>query len=578
MRWADLWRLLGPLLLSSPPALAGDSTVHGDYFVATNGSDHNPGTQDKPFATIGRARDEVRKKIGAGLQADVCVLIRGGTYQLQEPFVIGPQDSGTDKHAITYTAFPGEKPLFSGGRKITGWRQVEGRLWTAEIQSVKEGKWYFRQLFVGGQRRQRARIPNQGFFQVIGNIEVKGETSSFHFRKGDIHKSWAEQGDVECVVLQKWADARLPLKSVDEGALTAIVSGKPSPYSAFPDSPYWVENAMGGLDRPGTWYLNRKTGVLYYWPLPGEDMNKVEVIAPLLEELVRLSGAMDGRSFVRNIRLRGLTFSYSDWSLPPTGYANVQAASQIPGAYQASYAISCSVEDCAFEHLGKYALEIGPGSKNHRVTGNRLADLGAGGIKIGVGGSGHVIANNYIHDAGLVYPGCVGIWVSIAAGTTVAHNLLHDLPYTGISVGWSWNADPTSARNNRIEYNHVHHVMKLMGDGAGIYTLGLQPGTVLRGNLIHDVQRSPNAQGSANHGLYLDEGSKGFRVEGNIVYHIAGEPLFFHQSQEDWHTWGANSFGIEPGSTTFPKEAAAMIRSSMMLSCPPASATVPSRA
>ncbi|HEV3079384.1 MAG TPA: hypothetical protein VGY66_06375, partial [Gemmataceae bacterium] len=139
----------------------------------------------------------------------------------------------------------------------------------------------FRQLFVGGQRRWRSRIPNQGFFQVIGNIEVKGETSSFHFRKGDIHKSWAEQGDVEFVVLQKWADARLPLKSVDEGALTAIVSGKPSSYSAFPQSPYWVENAIGGLDRPGTWYLNRKTGVLSYWPLPGEDMNKVEVIAPV---------------------------------------------------------------------------------------------------------------------------------------------------------------------------------------------------------------------------------------------------------------------------------------------------------
>src|SRR5262249_1339401 len=156
--------------------------------------------------------------------------------------------------------------------------------------------------------------------------------------------------------------------------------------------------------------------------------------------------------------------------------------------------------------------------------GNRMADLGAGGIKIGVGGSGHVIANNHIHDGGLVYPGCVGIWVSIADGTTVAHNLVHDLPYTGISVGWSWNTDPTSARNNRIEYNHVHHVMKRMGDGAGIYTLGLQPGTVLRGNLIHDVERSPNAQGSANHGLYLDEGSKGFHVEGNIGYHIAGEP------------------------------------------------------
>src|SRR5262249_6359084 len=269
-------------------------------------------------------------------------------------------------------------------------------------------------------------------------------------------------------------DARLPLKSVDEAALTAVVGGKPSPYSACGDSPYWIENVRAGLDSPGTWYLNRKTGVLSYWPLPGEDMNKIEVTAPVLQELVRLRGAGNARNFVRNIRIRGLTFSHSDWSLPATGFANVQAASEVPGAFQASNAISCSIEDCAFEHLGRYALELGPGCKNHRVIGNRMADLGAGGIKIGVGGSGHVIANNHIHDGGLVYPGCVGIWVSIANGTTVAHNLVHDLPYTGISVGWSWNTDPTDARNNRIEYNHVHHVMKRMGDGAGIYTLGLQ--------------------------------------------------------------------------------------------------------
>src|SRR5262249_17513648 len=162
-----------------------------------------------------------------------------------------------------------------------------------------------------------------------------------------------------------------------------------------------------------------------------------------------------------------------------------------------------------------------------------------------------------IREGGGVYPGCVGIWLSIADGTTVAHNLVHDLPYTGISVGWAWNANPTDARNNRIEYNHVHHVMKLMSDGAGIYTLGLQPGTVLRGNLIHDVERSGSAQGSSNNGLYFDEGSKGFQVEDNIVYQVSGDPLFLHQSHQNWHTWGNNSFGVAPDSPNFPRESAA---------------------
>lgn len=145
----------------------------------------------------------------------------------------------------------------------------------------------------------------------------------------------------------------------------------------------------------------------------------------------------------------------------------------------------------------------------------------------------------------------------IAEETTVAHNLIHDFSYTGISVGWAWSPDPTDARKNRIEYNHIHHVMKLMGDGAGIYTLGSQPGSLVRGNLIHDIERNPSTQGSANNGLYLDEGSKGFHIEGNVVYQVSGEPLFFHQSGTDWHTWGANSFGVPPDLPKFPKDAAA---------------------
>ena len=556
--------MLGLLLLSSPPVAADEPTVKGDYYVAVKGNDQNPGTREKPFATIGRARDEVRKTIREGLRADLTVLIRGGTYELPEALVFGPEDSGTENNSITYAAFPGEKPLLSGGRPITGWKQGEGKLWTAEVAPVKAGKWYFRQLFVGGQRRQRARLPGQDFFRIQGNIDVNGETCSFRFRKGDLRKAWIDQGDAEVVVLQKWAEARLPLKSVDEGTLTAGCSGKPSPYSAVEDSPYWVENVIDGLGGPGQWYLDRKTGRLSYWPLPGEDMTKVEVIAPAREELVALRGAGE-RRLVRNIRLRGLTFCYGDWSLPATGYANVQAASEVPGAVRAAHAVSCSIEDCTFEHLGKYALDFGPGCKDNRVVGNRMADLGAGGVVVGnrpghlaeaLRQSGNVIANNYIHDGGLVYPGCVGILVMIADGTTLAHNLVHDFPYTGIAVGWSWNTDATDARRNRVEFNHIHHVMKLMSDGAGLYTLGLQPETVLRGNLIHDVARSASAQGSPCNGLYLDEGSKGFHIEGNIVYQVSGEPLFRHQSEEKWHTWSANYFGVAPDSPKFPKEAA----------------------
>jgi hypothetical protein len=554
------------LVVCAGPAFADSPERSADFHVTPNGSDANPGTPAQPFATIGRARNEVRKLIAGGLRADVTVLVRGGTYELEEPLVFGSEDSGTDQYSITYAAFPGHRPLISGGRRVTAWKRGDGKLWTAEMPQVKAGKWYFRQLFVDGKRRQRARLPQQGYFYIDGKMDVKGETSLLRFRKGDLRKLWADQGVAEVVVLQKWSDARLPLRSVDEESLTAVVSGKPSQYSALGDSPYWVENVADGLDSPGKWYLNRDTGVLFYWPLTGEEMSKVAVVAPRLAELVRLRGAPGGRRPVQNLRLRGLTFCHSDWSVPATGYTNVQAAWNVPGAVRVEYATNCSIEECTFEHLGTYALELGIGCKDNRVIGNRMADLGGGGVKIGDGAShaedaarsrGNVVTNNDIQDGGHVYPGCVGIWLSIADGTTVAHNLVYDLPYTGISVGWQWDASPTDARKNRIEFNHIHHVMKLMGDGAGIYTLGLQPGSVLRGNLIHDVERSASAQGSVNNGIYLDEGSKGFHIEGNVVFGIAGEPLFLHQSHDDWHTWGPNSFGVAPDSSKFPAEAAA---------------------
>ncbi len=100
---------------AAPPAPA-------DFHVAPNGDDANPGTRRRPFATVTRARDAVRAKIAAGLTADVTVLIRSGTYRVAEPIVFGPEDSGTERHSITYAAYAGEKPVIGGGRVVTGWR------------------------------------------------------------------------------------------------------------------------------------------------------------------------------------------------------------------------------------------------------------------------------------------------------------------------------------------------------------------------------------------------------------------------------------------------------------------------
>src|SRR5262249_58040466 len=103
-------------LLVVAPMAAAEPPVKADFFVATDGSDENPGTAARPFATLARARDAVRKlKADGPPTAAVTVLIRGGTYPLKDPLVFGPEDSGTQEHPVLYAAYPGETPVLSGG-------------------------------------------------------------------------------------------------------------------------------------------------------------------------------------------------------------------------------------------------------------------------------------------------------------------------------------------------------------------------------------------------------------------------------------------------------------------------------
>ena len=124
----------------------------------------------------------------------------------------------------------------------------------------------------------------------------------------------------------------------------------------------------------------------------------------------------------------------------------------------------------------------------------------------------------------------MGIWLGFAAETVVTHNVVADSAYTGISVGWSWSTHPSSSRANHIDFNHIYDVMKQLGDGGGIYTLGFQPQSTIRGNLIHAVRRSRYNHAAPNNGIFFDQGSKGYVVEGNVIYDTVHSPLRFHRA------------------------------------------------
>jgi len=136
------------------------------FYIATDGDDSNTGTIDKPFLTLTKARDAVRKHKEQKDEGDITVFIQGGTYIIDETVVFGLEDSGSRNQKITYAAYQDETPVFSSGQKISGWTKLQdypedlpeaakGNVWVADMPETKGGKWRFFCLFDGGKMLPR---------------------------------------------------------------------------------------------------------------------------------------------------------------------------------------------------------------------------------------------------------------------------------------------------------------------------------------------------------------------------------------------------------------------------------------
>jgi len=487
---------------------------------------------DGPFATLSRAQQAVRAARATRKDASIAVLVRGGTYELEAPLVFESVDSGRPGAPVTWSAWPGERPVVSGGVRLSGWGVVRGR-WHLVLPQVARGEWTFAQLFVNGGRRFRPRLPRTGYFTAGIGGEVAG--NQLRAQPGDLRASWHRLGDIEVLGFRTWTMGRLAIVGVDEAA--QIVTLTDPIARETPVRRYLVENVREALEHPGAWYLDRDTGELTYLPLPGERSGSATVVAPRLEHLLQIRGDVAGRRWVEWITFRGIAFAHTSWS--STGRLDQQAAVGVGAALEMTGARDFRFEGISVSHTGGYAVHVGAGSRRVTLDHCELSDLGAGGVKIGetsipadpeAVASDNAVTDCSIVGGGRIHPSGVGVLIAQSPRNRIQRNDIGDLYYTGISVGWMWGYGTSAAHDNIIADNEVHDIGQgVLSDLGGIYTLGRSSGTVIRGNRIHDVM----SWGYGGWGLYFDEGTSGVVAENNVVYRCKSGGLFQHYGRDN---------------------------------------------
>jgi hypothetical protein len=536
--------MLFPLLaacLCASAAMAGPLTI----YVAPTGNDAwsgslasiNGSKTDGPLATLGGALEKSRAARRQSPGAEIRVVLRGGTYALDRPLMLTPDDSG-----LALAAYPRETPVVTGEARLTGWRRssVNSNLWETQTP----GGWRFHELFVNGVRKGRARLPATGFFRCVEG-PIKDRPDQLRFHAGDVKESWAHEGGVELVLLQAWAQSRNVIAAVDAVSNVVSLAGQAFPNISEQNARYYIENAQDGL-RPGAWRLDERTALVTYWPEAGEDVLSASITAPRLYDLAHVEG--EEQRPAHDIVFDGLVFAGTDWRLTGGSDMDVQAAVEIEAALQFRLAKRCVVERCRFTRLGGFAVDLGHGCQENKIVGCEMWDLGGGGVRLGdtdanaaraAPNAANEVSDNHIHHIGLVHAPAVGVLAFLSETNLIAHNEIDHTYYTTISVGWSWGYAPTPCRGNIIEYNHLHDFGQgMLSDMGGVYTLGLQPGTIIRGNVIHDV----NVFIYGGWGLYTDEGSSGIVLESNIVFRC--QSAGFHQHYGETNLLYNNIFAL----------------------------------
>lgn len=537
------------------------SVFAGDIYVSpTDGNDAAQGTSAAPLKTIDAAlrmaREWRRLELDDKLRGGVNIILRGGTYRLDRPVFIRPEDSGTADSPTVIRGEGSTPAVISGGTSVTGWRKAgddpriaakaRGRLWISDAPMQGNRIVYARQMYADGRKALRSTQFGEYRMERMTDFNPADESITIPTPQTDLSRA----GQLEMLVHQRWAVAILRVRRMENmgNGQTKVWFHEPESRLEFAhpwpqpviggergNSSFSLNNALELVDEPGEWYQDYPSGQIYYYPKDGEDMAGTDFVVPAMDNLVEISGTRERP--VSHIRFDNVTFEHAAWTRPLNeGHVTLQGGFRLidaykldkPGlphkaalenqawiarpeaAFKARFASGITLNGCRFAHVGASAVDLEyavSGSTIDRCTFN---DIGGTAVMAG-----------YFGEEGFEthLPYSPAIAQDICSEITISNNVIDDATNedwgcAAISAGYVKQTNIVQNRVTNVNYSGI-----ALGWGWTALETGMRDNHIT-GNDVSNYARQLYDAG----GIYTLSNQPGSTISGNRISLPADAP------------------------------------------------------
>lgn len=503
--------ILSTLLLTLLTSLSA-----GDIYVSPNGNDRGDGTQTTPLKTIHQALRQARewRRLGDNRVTNgINIILLAGTYKMDEPLFIRPEDSGTEDAPTIIRSKEGEMAVLCG-----------------------DPMQHHQQLYPATGMERMTDFDKENRTITIPKKAVSALKEYLLRTKGN--KLMTPSEPLEMVVHQRWAIAILRIKDIQVKGKLAMVSFL-EPESRLEFEHPWPQPIING-EKGSSSFLIRKTeqrdGIEQLVIIQGTEQQPVEYIhfedvvfentcwnRPLHKGHVTLQGGfpiIDAYKLAQEGLPWAATLENQAWIERPVAAVSVTNARHVDFSgcrfrNLASTALDyvTGISDCSiiynqFEHIGGTAILAGSFAESPREVHCPYTDLARQCQRL-------LIHQNTVIDASFEDWGAVAIGAGYVCNTSITDNIINHVNYSGICVGWGWTPKNTGMHHNIIAGNKVTDFARQLYDAGGIYTLSNQPNSVIENNVIDSLGIAPYATNDRGFYIYLDAETNGYTIRNN---------------------------------------------------------------